>query len=771
MSIWDWIIVIIPLSFVLYMAFYSRRYIKGVVDFLAAGRVCGRYVISVADVASAIAVITLVSAVEANYKTGFALAFWQSIMFPITLLISLSGYCIYRYRETKAMSLGQFLEIRYNRKFRIFAASLRTLAEMITNMICPAIAARFFIYLLDLPLSYSVFGITFSTFGTVMILVLTLAIYIIWNGGTLALIITDTIQGLICYPIFALFTFFVLWKFSWNNEVVPVLFDRVPGESFLNPFDISQLRDFNLFSIFVIGFSAIVNYSSWIGAGATGAGKNPHEQKMANVMGAWRNGFSTIFYVVLAITVITVMNHVNYSKDAFDIRMSISSKISKEVIDTPQSQEKVMNAIKNVGFKTHKIGVDAPQSQNSNMDTIYLNKVLETLSEDSGAQGKAKFQEFRTLYNQMLLPSTMRAVLPTGLIGLFALLMVLVMLSTDDSRIFSSALTTVQDVIMPLKKEPLTPQQHIKYLRIASLCVGVFFWFGSYYMSQMDYITMFAMIVTSIWLGGAGPVMIFGLYSKFGNTIGAFAALITGAFISVSGIILQRNWADTIYPFLENAGWVDNVNSLLYTISSPFAPYIIWEMNPIKFPINSIEVFFISMICSIMSYVIFSLLFKKENFNLDRMLHRGIYNLDNEKKDKTKLTLKNIWSRLIGITSEYSKGDKAIAWSVFIYTFVYQFLLSFIAVIIWNYFYPLSNKAWSTYFLVVSLLVPGVVAIISTVWFTVGGYIDMRQMFKDLAKRTINNLDDGRVDGHVSLADKVEFEKIDKNNMKDKKND
>ena len=30
------------------MALYSRRYIRDVVDYLAAGRVCGRYVIAVA---------------------------------------------------------------------------------------------------------------------------------------------------------------------------------------------------------------------------------------------------------------------------------------------------------------------------------------------------------------------------------------------------------------------------------------------------------------------------------------------------------------------------------------------------------------------------------------------------------------------------------------------------------------------------------------------------------------------------------------------------
>ena len=57
---------------------------------------------------------------------------------------------------------------------------------------------------------------------------------------------------------------------------------------------------------------------------------------------------------------------------------------------------------------------------------------------------------------------------------------------------------------------------------------------------------------------------------------------------------------------------------------------------------------------------------------------------------------------------------------------------------------------------VFSLIVGGVL----TVWFLVGGIIDTRAMFRDLEKRIANPLDDGRVEGHVSLADKARFDEI-----------
>ena len=124
----DWCIAIIPLIAILGLAVYSGRYIRGVVDFLAAGRVAGRYVISVGDMASGLSVMLLVAMCEQKYQIGYGIDFWAKIIVPAGIIFSLTGYCTYRWRETKALSFGQFLEMRYNRPFRIFAAALRTAA-------------------------------------------------------------------------------------------------------------------------------------------------------------------------------------------------------------------------------------------------------------------------------------------------------------------------------------------------------------------------------------------------------------------------------------------------------------------------------------------------------------------------------------------------------------------------------------------------------------------------------------------------------------------
>jgi Na+/proline symporter len=772
MGLIDWLIVIIPVVFVLGIGFYSRKYVRSVADFLSAGRVCGRYVICASNVANALSIITLVAYVEVHYKTGFAISFWMGIMAPVSMIMALSGYCVYRFRETKAMSLGQFLEMRYNRPFRIFAAALRSISEILANSIMPAIAARFFIYFLDLPTRVYVFGLGIPTFLLIIVLCLTLAISILCMGGTLAMVITDAVQGMFCFPLIAVFIFFILYHFSWNNEIVPVMMDRVKGESFINPYDVSNLRNFNLFFVAIMLFRMVFHRASWIGAGLSSAAKNPHEQKMAAILGAWRGQISTIFYVLIALTIITLMNHRNFSSKAKNIRDDISSNISNELISDKAQRASFNQTIQALPAREHQIGIDPPLSQRHNLDTPVLETAHKKLSEISGEfAGNEKFQQYRTLFHQEMLAMSMRQLLSTGLFGLFMLLMVFAMISTDNSRIYSAAVTITQDVILPLRKKPFMLKQHVWVLRLVSIGIGMIFVICSSFMAQLDYIELFMAIMVSMWIGGCAPVMIFGLYSRFGTTAGAFSSLIAGMVLSLEAILVKRNWADMVYPWLDKNGFVEPLGNFLTTVSSPFNPYIVWEMNPVKFPINSYEIFFLISLFTLFLYCVVSYFTMKEPFNLDRMLHRGKYNIDGENKEALKLTFHHIFSKLLGITKDYTTGDKVIAYAFFIQSFVWGFLCAFIGVIIWNTITPWPLAWWGTYFFIILLAIPLCLTIISIFWFGIGGVIDLFRLFRDLKVRVTNPLDDGRVDGHVSLADKAEFEKLEGKESKKKAGD
>ena len=782
----SWMIVILPMVGVLWAAFHAKRYVKDVADYLACGRVAGRYVISVGDMAAGLSVISFVAVCEANYQTGMAIGFWGALNTPLSVFLALSGYCVYRFRQTRCLSIGQFLELRYSRSFRIVAATIRTIAEMITNAIGPAVAVRFFIYFLGIPHHFTILGMELPTYGIMVAVLLIIATAIIWPAGRISLLVTDSIQGMMSYPIFVIFVVFVLSNISWFNDVAPVMLDRAAGESFLNPKDIHNLRDFNMFAIFAGIVSNILNRAAWIGNDTSGSARNPHEQKMASILGTWRNGFSYTMMSLIGLFLITYMLSNRYASEARDVRVRLSDKVAAEVVARPEIRAKIAEKVAAIPVASHVIGQDPPYSQKNNPDTPYLDAVLTTLraempnNDDSAAAAKGEnvakhenpnfvFQKFRSLYNQMMMPTLLGGLFSPLLMGLFTLLMVMLLISTDDSRIFNASSTIIQDIVVPIRRKEMSVFEHLTWLKGCTLGVTILFFVISLFFAQLDFINMFTTMMCALWLGASGPIMLGGLYTRFGTTFGAWCSLAFGSGTAFIGLLLQRNWADHVYPWIEGHGYVGVVGNAFVAVSKPFNPWIVWEMNPIKFPVNSIEISFIAMMLGIVGYLLGSLITYREPFNLDRLLHRGKYHPDGEQPVVVeKLSVGSfIYRRMIGITPEYTRGDRLIAWSVFLWSIVYGFGIMFCGVLIWNKFSPWPVQRWGVYYYITTIVASILVGCVSTVWFMWGGFRDMVAMFRDLAARVANPLDDGRVVGHVSLADKEHFEEVEETAKED----
>ena len=66
---------------------------------------------------------------ELFFLAGFTYAWWLTFNNIVWLFILLSGFIIYRYRESRVMTLAQFFEMRYSRRFRLFMGVLAFLSE------------------------------------------------------------------------------------------------------------------------------------------------------------------------------------------------------------------------------------------------------------------------------------------------------------------------------------------------------------------------------------------------------------------------------------------------------------------------------------------------------------------------------------------------------------------------------------------------------------------------------------------------------------------
>ena len=349
------------------------------------------------------------------------------------------------------------------------------------------------------------------------------------------------------------------------------------------------------------------------------------------------------------------------------------------------------------------------------------------------------------------------------LIALSFMLMVLMIVSTDDSRIFNSASALVQDLVLQFLKKPPSPRAHLLLLKgFCVLVCGIFFT-GALFLSQMDFISMFLTISTSIWEVGGGVVVVLGLYWRRGTTAGAYASIFAGGGTALTGISLQRTWAKSIVPMLDAHGWSEGVFNFFTAASKPLYPLIDWSCGlhggrrtleeamqffHEKFPVNSVEISFVAMILALTAYVVVSLLTCREPYDLDRLLHRGKWAVGDDAaivNAKPRPFWRRLLESFVNITPEYTLGDKIIAWSVFAYSICYRLVLTFVVVLAWNSFSAWPKKWWGTYYYVTNLIIPIGVGIVSTVWFMWGGIRDGRRLFKDLEARVADASDNGFV--------------------------
>lgn len=132
---------------------------------------------------------------------------------------------------------------------------------------------------------------------------------------------------------------------------------------------------------------------------------------------------------------------------------------------------------------------------------------------------------------------------------------------------------------------------------------------------------------------------------------------------------------------------------------------------------------------------------------MDRMLHRGQYAI--EGVSPASASRKWSWGAIMGFDREFTRGDKIISGSMFVWS---MFWFVVFAVMTLGYlFHPWPMSVWSTYWHVSAIVLPLLIGIVTTVWFTWGGVRDLIRLFKALPNVKHNALDNGSVVNHHNL--------------------
>ena len=678
----DWLIVSSMLALVLMVAASTRKYTKSVVDFLAADRCAGRYLLCVSGGMAKMSAIGIIGYFEIYYIAGFTAIWWAMLAWVLASLLALSGWLVYRYRETRVLTLAQFFEIRYSRNFRVFSGMLAWLSGVVNFGIFPAVGARFFIYYCGLPLCpVSVLGIEFDlTLAITMIVLLGVSLRLVFLGGQVTVMVTDFIQGIFMNVAFLVILCFFFWTFDWVS-IIDTLQKAPPDASLIHPFRSSKIESFNFFYYLIAAISTIYLYRlAWQGEQANNcSAKSAHEAKMAGILGEWRTIVITMAVTMLPLGAYVILHDATYSAMASEV-----------------------------------------------------NHTLQEIGNDQ-------------IREQVTVSITLSKILPVGISGILCASMLAAFISTHDTYLHSWGSIFIQDVILPLRKRPLTQRQHLLLLRVSICFVASYIFLFSLFFPQNEKIVLFMAISGAIFLAGVGSAIIGGLYWKHGSTSGAWASMIVGSGMSIGGIWASQMWPTVIYPRLESSAphLLGILDSSLDAIANA-VPGINWKVTPEAFPFDSQWIFFFAIVASAFSYIACSLftwlILRQPPTDMDRMLHRGQYRI-REDHDRPEVSAPTGWRALMP-SEEFTKGDRLIFYSQLIWSFAW--LLIFLVGTAYNLMVDVSESSWATYWFW-HICISVAVGVFTVVWFSCGGLLDMRRLYQALAVAKRDVHDDGTV--------------------------
>ena len=702
MSFLDWAIMAVAVIALRLISLSTRNHMKGVADFLSANRSAGRYLLTIAGQMGGTGALSVIAFFQMYYSSGLPPIWWNFMNLPCSLLIVMSGWVYYRYRETRSLTLAQFMEMRYGHNFRVFAGLVMWICGMLNFGIFPAVAARFFIYYCGLPDHFYILHHNIPMIAPIMALDLGFALTFVNMGGQISVMVTECAQGIVTAFAFLVIVGTVLLKLSWG-KMVHVLSLAPANASMLHPFHTGAVANYNVWYFLIAAFSTMYCMCAWQGsAGFMVSGRSAHEQKMGQIIAVWRQLPLISMYMILPIAAYSVMRLPEYSRIA-------------------AAATATLNTIQNADIKS-----------------------------------------------EMTTPVLLAHFLPIGVKGLLATIMLFFSFTCHDTYMHSWGSIFVQDVLIPIRGRTLSPARHVQWLRWSIMFVAFFaFCFSLFYQPKED-ILMFCAITGTIWGGGAGAVIIGGLYWRRGTTPAAYTSIVFSSIIGIGGLLASHWYKNHFgHNFPLNNQWLFFLSmigsSICYVSVSLlmgkkllsrfltaalitalvsiagrgllFAHTPILHANPIirwAALVYAVGIIFVLACLAVCRE-------SEQEFNIDRMLHRGAYS------DKaSQLVRVSPWQRLLGITSEFTVGDRFLAFALI--TWQIGWITCFAVVTILNLIYPARfPTAWWASFWHIYIMSIFCLGVPITIWFTVGGILDIKGLFRTLADADRDVQDDGRV--------------------------
>jgi SSS family solute:Na+ symporter len=232
----DLIIIVVYVLFIFFAGSIVKKYIKGIDDYLVAGRSMGFSLGLISLMCTEIGMITYVYFAELGYGKGLA-SLMVAVPFVVAFLfLGKTGFVIKKMMEMKIMTVPEFFSKRYSKGVRLYLGIIMAIGGILNFGVFPGVEAKFINIVTGIPEEFLLYT---------MVALLTIVLLYTLVGGMVSVIVTNYVQYALLSFGMIIITIIGFNAVGWDGIMNAVSVQL--GEKGVNPFDPSFLDgDFGL---------------------------------------------------------------------------------------------------------------------------------------------------------------------------------------------------------------------------------------------------------------------------------------------------------------------------------------------------------------------------------------------------------------------------------------------------------------------------------------------------------------------------------------------
>lgn len=570
MQLFDWIVLIVTLLFIVIYGVWKTKGSKNVEDYILGNNETPWYTVGLSVMATQASAITFLSTPGQAYHDGMGfLQFYFGL--PIAMVVICVTF-IPIYHKYKVFTAYEYLEKRFDLKTRSLAAVLflvqRGLGTGLT-IYAPAI-------ILSALLGWNL---------TLMNIVIgVLVIIYTFSGGTKAVNVTQKQQMFVI--MFGMFiTFFLILHFLPNDMTFTSALHIAGANDKMNIVDFSfnPEQKYTFWSGITGGFFLALAYfgTDQSQVGRYLSGKSVRESQMGLIM----NGLLKVpmqFFILLT----GVMVFVFFQFNPVPLNFNPNNKILVEKSKYKEEYHVLEKKLEVLSEDKKVINLLYIDQLNQDYDNPILRKELVALSskekdlrdhakeiilkaDDNSETNDKDYVFFHFIMNY----------LPKGLIGLLLAVIISAAMSSTASGLNALASTTAIDIYKRNVKEEKTEKHYVNVTKFFTLFWGIVAILFASIGTLFENLIQLVNIVGSIFYGTVLGIFLVGFYSKYVQA----KAIFYSAVISQIAIFVIYYFAIFVYPSgEEKLGylWLNFIGAMLTIVLSMLMQAIFKKENP-----------------------------------------------------------------------------------------------------------------------------------------------------------------------------------------------